>query len=128
MRSSICFLPLVASAALLSAQEPPARVRIGPNVLVSRNTDVGHAELWIAAHPTQADKLVGMATTLRDVGSRVMLELYATADGHHKWTPSIPAHQLAKGGGDPIVGFSAQGTEIGRASGRGRGEISVVGG
>src|ERR1051325_10309377 len=110
MRSSICFLPLVASAALLSAQESAARVRIGPNVLVSRNTDVGHAELWIAAHPTQADKLVGMAATLRDVGSRVMLELYATADGGQTWTPSIPAHQLAEGGGDPLVGVSAQGT------------------
>jgi hypothetical protein len=106
-------LTLVA-AAVVHAQP---RIRIGPDVLVSRNTDVQHAEVWIAAHPTDADKLVGMSVTLRDIASKVMLELYATSDGGNTWTPSIPAHQLAKGGGDPIVGISQQGTALGVALG-----------
>jgi hypothetical protein len=117
MRLSLSLLALAASAAVLPAQGSQPRIRVGPNVLVSRNTDVQHVELWIAAHPTEADKLVGMATTIRDVGSKVMLELYATSDGGQTWTPSIPAHQMAKGGGDPIVGYSAQGTAIGVALG-----------
>ena len=107
---------LLAIAATLDAQQVP-RVRVAPNVLVSRDPAVGHAELWVAAHQTDADRLVGMATTIRDVGSKVMLELYASADGGQTWTSAIPAHQLAKGGGDPIVGFSAQGTALGVALG-----------
>ena len=108
---------ILGSVTQLPAQVPSPRIRVGPNVLVSRDIDVQHVELWVAAHPTEADKLIGMATTVRDIGSKVMLELYATSDGGQTWTASIPAHQLAKGGGDPIVGYSAQGTAIGVALG-----------
>src|SRR5258708_33034058 len=93
--------------AMLFAQTPS--VRVSPNVLVSRNLDVGHAELHVAAHPRDANALVGMAITVRDIASKVLLESYATTDGGQTCTPAIPAHQLTIGGGDPIVGFTAQG-------------------
>jgi len=62
-------------ASPLGAQTP--RVIVGPNVLVSQDGNIAHAELHVAAHPTDVQRLVGMATTVRDAGSKVTLELYA---------------------------------------------------
>src|SRR5258708_31891945 len=101
--------------AMLLAQRPA--VRVSPNVLVSRNLAVGHGELHVAAHPRDANALVGMAITVRDIASKVLLESYATTDGGQTWTPAIPTHQLTIGGGDPIVGFTAQGAALGVALG-----------
>lgn len=42
-------------------------------MLVSHDGNIAHAELHIAAHPTDAQKLVGMATTVRDAGSKITL-------------------------------------------------------
>ena len=42
-------------------------------MLVSHDGNIAHAELHIGAHPTDAQKLVGMATTVRDAGSKITL-------------------------------------------------------
>jgi hypothetical protein len=113
VRAPLAFLIAVP----LAAQQPT--IKVSPNILVTRAPGVEHAEVYVAAHPRDASSLVGMATTMRDVGSRVMLELYATSDGGQTWTSSIPSHQITNGGGDPIVGVSAQGTALGVALGHG---------
>lgn len=102
-------------ASTVSAQAP--RIIVGPNVLVSHDGNIAHAELHVAAHPTDAQRLIGMATTIRDAGSKVMLELYASDDGGFSWRGSVPTHLMEKGGGDPIVGYGAHGTAFGVALG-----------
>src|SRR5437868_6573247 len=117
-RLRLGFLPLAALALLsppLSAQAP--RILVGPNVLVSHDEGVAHAELHVAAHPTDAQRLIGMATTVRDAASKVTLELYATDDGGFTWKGSVPSHLLDKGASDPIVGYDLHGTPLGVALG-----------
>jgi BNR repeat-like domain len=117
-RLRLAFLPLTALAFLslpLSAQAP--RIFVGPNVLVSQDGGVAHAELHIAAHPTDPQRLIGMATTVRDAASKVTLELYATDDGGFTWKGSVPSHLLDKGAFDPIVGYGLHGTPLGVALG-----------
>src|SRR5258708_34532790 len=95
--------------AMLFAQTPA--VRVSPNVLVSRNLDVGHAELHVAAHPRDANALVGMAITVRDIASKVLLESYATTDGGQTRAPAIPTTQLTIGPGHRMLGFPAPGAD-----------------
>jgi len=102
-------------ASPLGAQTP--RVIVGPNVLVSQDGNIAHAELHVAAHPTDVQRLVGMATTVRDAGSKVTLELYASDDGGFTWKGNVPTHLMEKGGGDPIVGYGLHGTPVGVALG-----------
>src|SRR5437867_1626289 len=92
-------------ATRVSAQAP--RIIIGPNVLVSHDGNIAHAEVHVAAHPTDAQRLIGMATTIRDAGSKVWLELSASADGGLGWKGPVPTHLMGKGGGDPMVGYGA---------------------
>ena len=113
-RSFLLAATLGSSSPLL-AQAP--RILVGPNVLVSQDGNVAHTELHVAAHPTDAQRLVGMATTVRDAGAKVFLELYATDDGGFTWKSNVPSHLLDKGGGDPIVGYGAHGTPFGVALG-----------
>lgn len=114
-RPSLLLLAFALVAVRLGAQAP--RIVVGPNVLVSQDGSIAHAELHVAAHPSEPQRLVGMATTVRDAASRVTLELYATDDGGFTWKGTVPSHLLEKGGGDPIVGFSARGTALGVALG-----------
>src|SRR5258708_28036548 len=93
--------------AMLFAQTPA--VRVSPNVLVSRNLDVGHAELHVAAHPRHANALVGMAITGRDIASKGLLESYATTDGGHTETSAIPLHQPTLATGPPMLSYTPPG-------------------
>jgi len=113
LRHSLLVVALLASPT--AAQTP--RILVGPNVLVSEDGNVAHAELHVGAHPTDAQRLVGMATTVRDAGSKVTLELYASDDGGYTWKGTVPSHLMEKGGGDPIVGYGLHGTALGVALG-----------
>jgi hypothetical protein len=88
------------------------RILIEPNVLVSKDGDTSHAELYIAAHPTDPKKLVGMGTVFRDIGGKVTNEIYGTADGGQTWTGFNPPQQLNNNSGDPWVGYSRRGTAL----------------
>lgn len=122
-------LLLVVSAGVPAGQEPlggigtPAvtstppdaagpRIVIEPNVLVSKDGDTSHAELYVAAHPTDPKKLIGMGTVFRDVGGKVTNEIYATTDGGQTWTGINPPQQLNNTSGDPWVGYSRRGTGL----------------
>lgn len=116
-------VPLLAAASVAWCASPQPSGRAGtapagprlvvePNVLVSLDGDVSHAELYVAAHPTDPGKLIGMGTVFRDVGAKVTNEVFATSDGGQTWTGIDLPHQRRNGGGDPWVGYSRQGTGL----------------
>jgi hypothetical protein len=93
---------------------PPAapRIVVGPNMLVSRDGDVPHVELIVAANPKNAKNLVGGAITYIRTGGGTACRAYATTDGGATWSPSEFAQQVEWGGADPYVAFTPQGTAI----------------
>ena len=100
------------AAALWAAEGPQTfGIRVGPNVLVSRDGDVPHAETMVAANPRDAKNLVGasIAFTKPDGGGRN--RVYASSDGGSTWTGTDFPEEAGSGfGGDPQVGFGSTGT------------------
>src|ERR1041385_7750069 len=110
--STFVLLPGLLSGTTLCAQAPI--VRVGPDILVSREPDVPHAELRVAAHPTDPKRLIGTAISFRstsNVGS--IIATYMSRDGGNTWTGSIHPNQIAGGGGEPHAGYPKRGTRPG---------------
>jgi hypothetical protein len=101
--------PTVTAAAETTA-EP--RITVGPNILVSRDGDLPHVELILAANPKNAKNLVGGAITYTRPGGGFACRAYATTDGGAVWHASEFAEQVKWGGGDPYVAFTPHGTAI----------------
>jgi hypothetical protein len=98
----------LAGAAAESGGAP--RIRVGPNVLVSRDGDVAHCETMIAANPRDAKNLIGGSITLTRPDGSAMNKAYFSKDGGATWTDVTFPEELEHGGGDPQVGFGATGT------------------
>lgn len=88
------------------------RIRVGPDILVSRDGDLPHVELHVAANPVNARQLVGAAIVgARPLGG-TMTKTYASADGGNTWHDAVFPEQQALGGGDPQVAFTRNGTAL----------------
>ncbi len=87
-----------------------ARVVVGPNQLVSRDGDIPHVELMVAANPKNPKNLVGTAITNTRPEGGWACKTYASLDGGQTWTASSFAEQLEWGGADPQVAFGPHGT------------------
>ncbi|MGH9367821.1 MAG: sialidase family protein [Thermoanaerobaculia bacterium] len=95
---------------MYSAPGPVPRIAVGPNILVSRDGDVGHCETAVAASPRDPKVLVGTATTFtRPPDGGVMNKTYASSDGGWTWTDTTLPIEVEKGGADPQVAFDANG-------------------
>jgi len=109
----IPFSALAVFLAAASASQPAARVVVGPNILVSRDGDFPHCETWIAANPKDPKNLVGAATTLsQPPDGSFMNRTYASHDGGSTWTAATLPIEVENGGGDPQVGYLADGTAL----------------
>jgi hypothetical protein len=96
----------------MAAELASPRVLVGPNILVSRDGDVPHVELILAANPKNVKNLVGGAITATRPDGGWACRAYATADGGATWKASEFAEQVEWGGADPFVVFTPQGTAI----------------
>jgi hypothetical protein len=102
---------LLGFALLLMLQLPSdgsgVRIAVGPNVLVSRESNFPKVEMMVAANPKNPKNLIGTAIgsdPLRD-GCKV----YASFDGGNSWK-EISVQELPKSGsGDPQVAFAPDG-------------------
>ena len=63
----------------------PARIAVGPNVLVSRDGDVSHVESAVAANPGDSFNLVATAITFTLPQGGYVNKTYATFDGGFSW-------------------------------------------
>src|ERR1700722_5973163 len=84
------------------AQAPAWTIRVEPNVAVSHDMGEWYGEMWIAAHPTDPDRLIGMATAGVDGGgptSGLRTETFTSADGGQSWSRVVPPQFAARGGG-----------------------------
>jgi hypothetical protein len=89
----------------------PTPLHVGPNVLVSRDGDVPHAETMVAANPGNPKNLVGASIVFSKGDGGGRNKVYATLDGGSSWTASEFPEESGSGfGGDPQVGFGATGT------------------
>jgi hypothetical protein len=85
---------------------PPApRIVVGPNLLVSRDGNIPHVELIVAAHPTDSTVLIGGSIVVGDLATHNAA--FASHDGGNTWS----SHQFAEDDGfDPLVAFGPSGT------------------
>src|ERR1051325_4532917 len=118
MRSTRIAISLVLLAKAVAAQG--GRIRVEPNVLISRDPATSHAEMFIAAHPTDARKLIATSTVFIDAGGQLTNVFYGSSDGGQTWRDITPPHQRTGSSGDPWVGFSRSGAAMGIALVRGR--------
>ena len=109
--ASILLAATLVPAALASpdAASPP-RIVVGPNILVSRDGDVAHCETMIAADPTDSKNLIGASITMTRPDGSPANKAYVSGDGGSTWTDVSFPEEIEHGGGDPQVGFGANGT------------------
>src|SRR5512146_320145 len=100
----------VAQTANSTAKGQPAQVTVGPNVLASRDGNVPHVEMVIAANPRDPKNLVGAAITLTGAHGDWATKTYASLDGGITWTDSRFDAPHETGAFDPQVGFGIHGT------------------
>ena len=101
---------LCAAGALAAAASSAPRIRVGPNVLVSRDGDVPHCEMMVAANPRDPKNLLGASITLTRPSGGAANKAYVSFDGGATWTDVNFPEELQHGGGDPQVGFGISGT------------------
>jgi hypothetical protein len=128
-RISVWFGLCSALASGILAQPAGKPIRVGPNVLVSRDGDIPHMELMVASNPRSLKNLVGSGITMAEADGRFACKAYSSTDGGNTWMDTSFAEQLEFGGGDPIAAFGSSGTAyfgdlgsaIDRATGKRRG-------
>jgi hypothetical protein len=89
----------------------PTQIRVGPNVLVSRDSELPHVELMLAASPRTVSNLLGGAIAATPQGGTAC-RAYSSMDGGLTWKASDFPEQIEFGGFDPQVAFSARGTAL----------------
>jgi hypothetical protein len=87
-----------------------ARIVVSPDMLVSRDGDIPHVELMVAANPTNPNNLVGAAITNTRPDGGWACKAYASLDGGNRWIASSFPDQVEWGGSDPQVAFGVHGT------------------
>ncbi len=110
----------LATAPRLLAQAPapsptpagPPKVLVGPNILVSRDGDVPHVELMVAASPRTAKNLLGAGITATRPEGGWACRTYSSKDGGATWKYSEFPDHLKWGGADPQVAYTIQGTAL----------------
>jgi len=96
----------------VAARAQEARVRVGPNILVSQDGNAPHVELMVAAHPTNRKNLLGAAITFTGSGQNTACKTYASTDGGITWLDSSFPEQREFGGADPQVAYGLHGTAL----------------
>ncbi len=109
--ASLVLAATILASALASPDVAPSpRVVVGPNILVSRDGDVAHCETMIAADPTDPKNLIGASITMTRPDGGAANKAYVSEDGGATWTDVSFPEEVEHGGGDPQVGFGANGT------------------
>lgn len=101
--SLVIFLALLSVVLGLAPAEnakSPAKILVGPNILVSRDGDIPHVELMIAANPRNPKNFLGGAITFASRDGGAACKAYASMDGGNTWWGSVFPEQVRFGGGD----------------------------
>jgi len=108
----VLLLSAAAPLAAAAGDSPAPRVVVGPNILVSRDGDVPHVELMVAASPRSGKHLIGGAITATRPNGGMACRTYSSTDGGTTWKASEFPEQVEFGGADPQVAFTARGTAL----------------
>lgn len=95
-----------------SVTAPVARILVGPDFRVNRESDAPHFETHVAADPTRPRNLIG--ASIAEPGGRSVA--WRSGDGGMIWRhiafPGEPLHQGMYSSGDPQVAFTDQGSAL----------------
>ena len=108
----VLLLSAAAPLAAAAGDSTAPRVVVGPNILVSRDGDVPHVELMVAASPRSGKHLLGAAITATRPNGGMACRTYSSTDGGTTWKASEFPEQVEFGGADPQVAFTARGTAL----------------
>ena len=89
-----------------------ARIVVGPDYLVSRDSDRPHVEIMAAANPRSPANLLAGAITFTALDGGPATKAYVSRDGGIVWHDVTFPEQREMGGADPQVAFTAAGTAI----------------
>jgi hypothetical protein len=78
----------LAAEAPVAASPSASRIVVGPNILVSRDGDVPHVELMVAASPKTSKNLLGGAITATRPNGGWACRTYSSTDGGSSWKAS----------------------------------------
>jgi hypothetical protein len=98
----------LAIAYVVVVASPPMTIQVGPNILVSRGSDLPTVEMMVAANPRDARNLIGAAITTTPATE--VCTAYASFDGGYSWVSAVPPGLPERGSGDPQVAFTPDGT------------------
>jgi hypothetical protein len=98
------------SVPCVQARDERADIRVSPNMLVSRDGDIPHVELMIAANPKDSKNFLGASITNARPDGGWTDKTYASLDGGSTWTASDFPEGMKWGSGDPQVAFGSHGT------------------
>jgi hypothetical protein len=110
-RTCIVVTLLILTSGVATAADD-VKIVVGPNYLVSRDGDVPHCEMMIAANPLDSKNLVASSITATRPDGGWSVRTYASRDGGATWRYSDFPAQVEFGGGDPQVVFTPDGTAI----------------
>lgn len=105
---AVLSLVAMSAGAAWADQAQPARILVGPGVLVSSESEYPHVEMVIAAHPSDPRKLVAGSMIL---GGNSGTIIYSSTDGGATWMPHYPAGRLTSEA-DPLVLYTPRGTAL----------------
>ena len=111
-RALVLLVAVIAVGCPSSGEQAAAAgsIVIGPNILVSRDGDVGHCETMIAANPQDPKNLVGGSIVMIRPDGGSANKAYVSFDGGSTWADVTFPVELEHGGADPQVGFGLTGT------------------
>lgn len=87
------------------------RIRVGPDLLVSRDGNGAHTEAMVAVNPKDWRNIVAVSHWALS-GTPVTVRAYSSRDGGTSWAPSLFPEADRVGAGDPQVAFTPQGTAL----------------
>lgn len=104
-RTAIAAVLLIAGTRPLAAQE----VHVGEDRQVSvPNSEWGHYEVRVAAHPSDPDVLLAAGMVVPDSADQFDVIVYRSSDGGDSWTQSLDVAP-GSGEGDPDLAFGPSG-------------------
>ena len=112
MRILAISLLLLLAVSSGSQAQSASELSIEANVLVTRDSTMGHTESYVAVNPLDPNDIVGGTTTFAGTDGALYDKTYTSRDGGYTWNDTTPIEQRDATTGDPQTIFTNNGTAL----------------